>query len=137
MLTRIQIYLSGAMKNVEDTGWRERFIAGAYNLLGISVFNPACYYNYTDKVGSTVKECMNYFLHRIRSADVVVVNLDHSDESPGTLVELAVAHEHHVPIIGFTTGKGVYNWALEFCDKVFENNTAEDILDYINIYYGV
>lgn len=137
MLTRIQIYLSGAMKNVEDTGWREKFIVGACNMLDVSIFNPVCYYNYTDRPSTTVKECLNYFLHRVRSADVVVVNLDYSEDSPGTLTELAVAHEHHVPIVGFTTGKGVYNWALEFCDKVFENDNVEDILDYINIYYGV
>lgn len=75
---------------------------------------------------------MNYFLHKVSKSDLLLVNLDNSNSSVGTGMEVQKAFDTGIPIIGFGT-KNIYPWIKEHCDIVFEDRF--DALVYIKEYY--
>ena len=50
---------------------------------------------------------MNYFLHKVSKSDLLLVNLDNSNSSVGTGMEVQKAFDTGIPIIGFGT-KNIY-----------------------------
>lgn len=129
----LKIYLSGASKNLDDHGnlWREdaKFIGDMHSILA---YNPNDFYNYTDKNPNTVKECMKLFLHQVELSDVILVNLDYTDGSVGTGMEVMHATNLNKPIIGFGN-TNVYPWVAEMCDVILSD--LGQAMDYIAINY--
>ena len=66
-------------------------------------------------------------------SDLVIVNLDNSDKSVGTGMELMLAHELNKPIIAFNDNETTYPWSKELCDVVLLNE--DEVVDYIKNYY--
>lgn len=139
---KINVYLSGAVKRVsnEFQSWRNECIEltdedfGIYNL--INCIDPTRYFNYSkNKTPKTEKQCLDLFMWQVEKSDVVLVNLDYSEVSPGTVAELEHAYCNGVPVIGFGKEEYTwYNWAKERCSVVFDNLT--DALNYIDTSYA-
>lgn len=129
----IKVFLSGAIKHVNDYGEAWRYAAEkSLNEFGIKVFSPNKYYNYDDKSSFTIKECRKLFFNHLRKSDVVLVNLNYSDSSVGTGMEISLANELKIPIIGFGNEE-IYDWVIDCCDVVLDN--LEDAIDYIKSMY--
>lgn len=129
------IYTSGATKNVtpeESYNWRkntrEYF---KYHLYNVDVFIPEEHFSYQDPP-QTEKECMSLFLYKLAKSDFVLVNLNNSDTSVGTGIEIGMALQLGKPIIGFGTTH-IYPWIKEACNVTL--NTIEESLEYIRLHY--
>lgn len=132
----MKVYLTGASRYLKDEGegWRKECEQLVEQLdWDINVINPNTFFNYSTMKADTEKQCMTCLLHHVKQSDVLLCNLDYTNMSPGTLMELGVAYTLGIPIIGFGKGADVYGWAEEVCDCVFES--AGDALSYIYCYY--
>jgi nucleoside 2-deoxyribosyltransferase len=106
----MQVYLAGALtthwidkKWHIATAWRDELIE-FFKDNGISYFNPADTYenpkNHTYD-GSLIVKQNDYYLNQ---CDILIVNLDYINESPGTLYELFLANKlYEKPVIALTT----------------------------------
>ena len=120
-MKRLNIYLAGACKGLVDEGtsWRneafERFILA------------------DGSKSITAKQTKNFYIkYLIANSDLILVNLNNTENSVGTGQELQYAVDKGIPVIGF--GKqNVYEWLPEDCDVVFD--TLEEAVDYIINYY--
>jgi len=132
---KFQIYLAGACKGLtkeEANRWRGECQNWATWHEDVYMYNPNDYFNYWDRHPLLDEECMKTFLAQLRQSDLVLVNLDQSAHSVGTGIEVAIAHELKIPVIGFTVnGKDVYEWTALMCDMVYN----VDIVDMLNHIY--
>lgn len=136
----LKIYLSSATKQVdkEFQDWRTKCVnfwheAGVY--YDLDFINPIAYFNYTDKLPKTDKQCLDLFMWMIDKSDVLLINLDHSDSSIGAAMEVEHAYCKGIPIIAFGKKKDTwYNWVVERVSIVFDS--LDDAVDYINNTYG-
>lgn len=139
-MDKLRIYLSGATKQVskEFQNWRYKCLdfedIGLYP--NLKFIDPISYFNYTDKKPKTDKQCLDLFMWMVESCDVLLVNLDNSESSVGTMAEIEHAYCNNIPVIGFGTRTfSWYSWARERCSITF--NTLDEAVDYINYAYGV
>lgn len=132
---KFQIYLAGACKGLtkeEANQWRGECQNWATWHEDVYMYNPNDYFNYWDMIPLVDEECMKTFLAQLRQSDLVLVNLDQSAHSVGTGMEVAIAHELKIPVIGFTINdKDVYEWTALMCDMVYD----VDIVDMLNHIY--
>lgn len=132
----LKVYLSGASKCLEDMGntWRQKCedFVEEYGF-DMRIYNPNTYFNYKDMPPDTTKQCMECLLHHVKTSDVILCNLEHTDKSSGTCIELGYAKALGIPIIGFGKRIGVYEWAEEMCDHIVIDMI--DALTYIYSYY--
>lgn len=135
------IYTAGGMTGLtyeEQTKWREwveKYINEVYKskLYNIHTINPVKYYNFEEKRHKTEQEVMNFDLHKVRNSNLVIVNFN-APKSLGTMAELAVAHEHNIPIIGLNEEKREFHpWQKCFCERIFDK--MDDLLDYMSEFY--
>lgn len=135
------VYLAGGMTGLtyeEQIHWREQIekrLSGTYKseLYNVHTINPVKYYNFEEKRHKTEREVMNFDLHKVRSANLVIVDFFDS-KSLGTMAELAVAHEHHIPIIGLNEEDNqLHPWQECMCERIF--NKMDDLLDYVAEFY--
>ena len=129
------IYTSGATKNVtSEASYRWRIYAKDYfkkRLYNVDVFIPEEHFSYEDPP-KTEKECMSLFLYKLIISDFVLVNLDDSDKSVCTGIEIGTALQLGKPIIGFGA-KNVYPWIKEACNVTF--STIDEALEHIRLHY--
>ena len=136
------IYLAGAMTGLtykEQTKWRENIIeifnrewlnSHVYN---VQFINPVRYYNFEEKRHKSEQEVMNFDLHKVRNSNLVIVNFN-APKSLGTMAELAVAHEHNIPIIGVNEAAyDLHPWIECMCERIFDN--MEEMLIYVAEFY--
>ena len=116
-----RIYLSGSMMNSsweEQTKWRRQLTdAIKWNYEGnknVSVFDPTQYYNFEEKLHKSEKEIFEFDLYNLRRSDLVVVNFLNS-KSLGTMSELILAHELHIPVIGYNPNNETLHPWMECC----------------------
>lgn len=136
----INVYLAGACKNIPDEGaaWRNQATAmleqaAEWNNIKIKVINPLNYFTYAENKQKSHKQVKNFYMNQIRKCDVVLVNLSHTDTSPGTAQETQFAVDHDIPVIGFGT-IDIYSWISDVdCDVTFESMT--EAIDYISDYF--
>jgi hypothetical protein len=150
-----KIYLSGAMSGLsmkEQTAWRDDMrddiiTTGAfYDCQKKPIFfNPPYWYSFEecnklDEKGQELyqKEAMNYDIYDLRNSNLVIVCLDHVNSSIGTAMEIAIAKELHIPIIGFfynglTELKNIHPWIVNSLDKYCEK--YEDAYMYVVEYF--
>lgn len=87
-------------------------------MLMLSFFNPPLYYSPNQPYHKNEREVMEYELDRLRKSDVVIVNFN-IPKSIGTAMEVAVARENRIPIIG----NDFYSHNLEIVGNIFDNKT--------------
>ena len=142
MNTRL-IYLSGGMGNLpfeEQVGWRNEFTNG---LLETSTkkgyvfkplfFNPPYYYSPVTNNHKSDREVIEYDLCRLRESDIVVVNFNQPN-SIGTAMELMLAIEMHIPVIGINEKHyELHPWLKECCTRICDS--LNDAVGHVWYYY--
>ena len=137
---RLKIYAAGACRHVPDEGraWREQVTkmleqAAEWKNAQVSVVNPLDFFTYAENKQKSHKQVKQFYMNKIKNCDVVLVNLDSTDYSPGTAQEVQYAVDHEIPVVGFGTDK-VYPWLSDVdCDVTFEKIT--EAVDYIRDYF--
>ena len=117
-----KIYLSGSMMDSsweEQTKWRRQFQDaikfGDYDYeKSVTFFDPTRYYNFKEKQQKSEREVMEFDLYNLRNSNLVVVNLNNS-KSLGTMSELILAHELHIPVIAWNPNNELLHPWMESC----------------------
>ena len=136
----IKIYLSGGMGNLsweEQSKWRQQVQdAIKYNNECEKkpiFFNPVNYFNFEEVRYKTQKEVMEFDLYNLRNSNLVIVNFN-DVKSIGTAMELVLAKERNIPVIGFgVNGQTIHPWLLECCTRVCEN--LRETVSYVVEFY--
>lgn len=145
MLKNIKIYTAGKMTGLrlkEQMQWRSELCNSIRELIDpslckVEVFCPPLYYN--DNNFQSDNEVMEYDLARMKSSDIVVVNLDNLKTSIGTIMELATAKEHnmsggkHIFVIGIGEKEEQHPW-VRCCVHRFVSGTKE-AAEFINEFF--
>ena len=138
------LYLSGGMSGLtveESNGWRIKVKQDlfAFVLNGtLKVFNPMDSYIHNE-YRMNEKEAMRYDLNILRKSSYILVYFN-DIKSLGTAMEIAIAHELKIPIIGVFDNKENYNaldtlhpWVYNMCDVVLDS--LDDAIRYIKNNY--
>lgn len=136
----VKIYLSGGMGNLsyeEQSKWRKQVqdaINFNYDCTKKPIFfNPVNYYNFEDVRYRSEREVMEFDLYNLRNSNLVMVNFN-DVKSIGTAMELMLAKERNIPIIGFgVNGQTIHPWLLECCTRVCE--TLREVVEHIVEFY--
>lgn len=136
----VNIYLSGGMSDLsldEQLGWRNTIINVVsrcdYLTKKPIFFNPPKYYSPSCNSHKTEKEVMEFDLYNLRKSDVVVVNFN-LPNSIGTAMELMLAKEYNIPIIGINLNDvKLHPWLVECCNRIF-GSFSEAIEHLINYF---
>ena len=135
----IKIYLSGSMAGIsleEQSKWRQKVMDainhGYEHEKKVVFFNPVNYYNYKEQHHKSEKEIMEFDLYNLRNSDLVIVNFNNV-WSIGTAMELMLAKEMHIPVIGWNpSGEELHPWLVEcttrLCDDLRE--TVEHVVNF-------
>jgi nucleoside 2-deoxyribosyltransferase len=136
----IKIYLSGSMSGVsleEQTKWRRKVVDaikhGYEHEKKATFFNPVDHYNFEERQHKTEKEIMEYDLYNLRNSNLVIVNFNNI-WSIGTAMELMLAKEMHIPVIGWnSSGEDLHPWLAE-CTTRLCDNLRETVEHVVNFY---
>lgn len=136
----IKIYLSGSMSNVsfeEQSKWRQQIQdAIKFNYeheKKATFFNPVQYFNFVEKRYESELEIMNFDLNGLRNSDLVIVNFN-NPSSIGTAMELMLAYEMRIPILGLNKDDTkLHPWLECCCDRIFNN--MKDLVEYTVEFY--
>ena len=136
----IKIYLSGSMSDVsfeEQSKWRQQIQdAIKFNYeheKKATFFNPVQYFNFVEKRYESELEIMNFDLNGLRNSDLVIVNFN-NPSSIGTAMELMLAYEMRIPILGLNKDDTkLYPWLECCCDRIFNN--MKDLVEYTVEFY--
>ena len=163
MLNNFKIFLSGGITGLdtkECKKWRDCLQSRFYGVFGLNnniIVNQMRHFNPNKETSDTLeKEAMMYNLYHVRTADIIIVNLDKLN-SIGTAQELMLAYELHKPIIGFIQEDKVskiHPWIQMEIGKLFTYKynkyyteatdeetpdclewTLEGIVDYVKNHY--
>lgn len=139
------VYLAGAMGCLKDNpeamnGWRikaSNYLKDYAVLKGekINIVNPVDFFNFIEpRKYKTQAEIMNYDLFHVKKSDLILVNLDHINESPGTIVELYQANKiSDIPVVAFGKDDNVHPWILECVNRI--ETDLVSAIEYINEFY--
>lgn len=137
----VNIYLSGGMGDIsyeEQMKWRLQVInAILYGDYGYKMtplfFNPPEYYNFEEKRHKTEREIFEFELNQVRKSDLIIVNFN-VPYSIGTAMELAIAKEHHIPVIGLNKDKvDLHPWLIECCTRICDD--MHELVDHVTNFY--
>lgn len=134
-----QIYLSGGMSGLtmeEQTEWRKyviHFLQKESLLRGskdrVSYYNPPEFFNFEEILHKTEREVFEYDITRLKESKLVIVNFNNPN-SLGTAMELIVAKEYGIPVIGLNVEKhNLHPWLIECCTRIFED--MDEMLYYV------
>ena len=133
-----KIYLCGGMSNLsmeEQNRWREackEWLLAQECDYHLTVINPCDYFSFFNKKHSSEKEIMNYDLNHVRSSNLLLTYFN-SPNSIGSAIEMFLAKELHIPVIGINKNEEIHPWILECVDRMFDNE--KDALEYIKEFY--
>ena len=137
----VKIYLSGSMSGIswnEQTRWRKQFseavVFGDYDYdKKVSFFDPTRFYNFEEKQHKSEYEIMEFDLYNLRNSDLVVVNFNNPN-SIGTAMELMLAKELHIPIIGLNKDKKeLHPWLECCCNRMCDD--MRELVSHVVEYY--
>lgn len=139
-MNTINIYLSGGMGGLsfdEQVGWRNQIVDNIITDDALTFkpvfFNPPYYYTPTYNYHKSEKEVMEFDLYKLRKSDIVIVNFN-VPNSIGTAMELMLAKEYNIPIIGINiNNKELHPWLSECCSRMCDS--IEETLEYVKKYY--
>lgn len=135
------IYLAGAISLYHKydemwrcRDWRDRVTNYIEHVHDIGkTFDPTINFerNLTHCNGKSV---LQQNRHYVKKSDLVIVNLEDLDESPGTLWEIFIASEMGIPVIAFGSCKWEYSpHVAESITIKFES--LKDVLNHIHLLY--
>lgn len=136
----VKIYLSGGMNSLsfeEQSKWRKQIINaikfGDYHCEKKPIFfNPVDHYNFTEIRYKSEREVMEFDLNALRKSDLIIVNFN-DPRSIGTAMELMLAKEMHIPVIGWNpSGEVLHPWLTECATRLCANlrETVEHVVDF-------
>ena len=138
-MNSLKVYLSGSAKNVDEQfqNWRQECytcqLIGYYPSL--KFINPLAHFDYKRNKPKTDKQCLDLFMWLVDKSDILLVNLDHSENSIGTAMEVEHAYCNNIPIIAFGKKENTwYNWVVERASVVFDSLSSA--IHYIDDSYG-
>lgn len=129
------IYLAGAMSGLpfeEQMEWRNKIkktLECEYLCRNkhVECFSPPMYYSFEQKEHRSEREVFEFDLNEVRKSDLIIVNFNKPD-SIGVSMELAIAKEYRIPIIGLNeNNKEIHPWLIECCTRV-----CDDMIELIN-----
>jgi len=135
------IYLAGAMSGMsfeEQTKWRQKvkdaILYGGYGYNFKPIFvDPTQYYNFEEVSHKSEKEVMNFDLYKVRTSDLIVVNFN-DPSSLGAAIEIAVAHEYRIPVIGLNQNNvSLHPWLECMCDRICSD--MRELVSHIVEFY--
>lgn len=137
----MRIYLAGGMSGLsfeEQTKWRsnvrDAILYGEYDYdIKPRFFSPPEYYPIEEQRHKSEREAMEFDLNALRKSDLVIVNFNAPD-SIGTAMELMLARELRIPVVGLNKdGFDLHPWLIEcstrICDDMYE------LVEYVVEYY--
>lgn len=138
------LYLSGGMSGLsvrEANEWRVKVKQdlSAFILNGtLKVFNPMESY-INNEYCMDEREAMQYDLNMLRKSSYVLVYFNDID-SLGTAMEIAIAHELKIPIVGVFDWEEdceafdiLHPWVYNMCDVILDS--LDDAIRYIGLNY--
>ena len=133
----VDIYLAGGMGNLdfeEQSKWRRQIMDeikfGDHDYEYKPLFiNPVDYYNFEEVRHKSENEIIEFDLNRVRKSDLIIVNFN-DPTSIGTAMEIAVAKELHIPIVGINIGnKQLHPWLKCSCMRICED--LREAVEYV------
>lgn len=139
----MKIYLAGAMTGTnfsDQIWWRAEFtnqLKDKVDLFGCDtkyhIFNPLFYYNLKDKIEKSDREVFEFDIHNLKKCDLVIANLNKQD-SIGTCMEVAIARDNDIPVIGLYEDKEkLHPWLEECCIRVCDS--MEELIEYTFAFF--
>lgn len=151
---KVRIYLAGAIGcygvgaeypqlwRKMASEWFEIYSGYAYDYHFYCI-DPTRYYEYGKDYHKSEKEVMLFDLRKVKSADIILVNLKDIEKSPGTIDEVFYAWINKIPVVGFLEKDNGANdfelhpWVTEQIDRIeVGNNAMKKAMIYIKDYYG-
>lgn len=139
-MSEVNVYLSGGMSGLsldEQTKWRKAIRDEIlYNCEWEKkpvFFDPTQHYSVFEEEHKSEREAMEYDLYKLRNSDLVIVNFN-SPKSIGTSMELMLAKEYHIPVIGLNKdGLDVHPWLIECTTRMC--NDIREVVDHVVSFY--
>lgn len=142
-MENVKIYLSGAMAGYtieEQLKWRSEFknmIMNEDHSKVPIIHSPPEYFPFIENIAKSdrisEREVMEFDLYQVRTTDLVVVNFN-NPSSIGTAMEIAVARDRNIPIIGMNEKDlKLHSWLTESCIRIC--GTMEELVWYVNKFY--
>lgn len=139
-MDRVRFYLAGGMGGLtikEQMCWRneikDMIISNIKSDKSTYFFLPPYYYQPDGDYHKSELEALRFDLDRLRNSNVVIVNFN-VPLSIGTAYEIAVAHEHRIPIIGLIeSNENIHPWLFISCTRICK--TKKELVDHIINYY--
>lgn len=137
----IRIFLSGGMSGLsfdEQTKWRKQFSNaikyGEYDYVKKPyIFDPTLYYNFEEIRHRSEHEVMEFDLNALRKSDLLVVNFNQPN-SIGTSMEVMLAKELHIPIIGLNKdNKEIHPWLSCCCNRMCQD--MRELVEHVTEFY--
>ena len=138
-----KVYLSGGMSGLsfeEQTQWRKDVEDGIWEQLNRwstvhtpVFFNPVDYYNFQKVRHKSEREAFEFDLQNLKDSRLVIVNFNDT-KSIGTAMELAIAKDRGIPIIGLNQDKvELHPWLAECCTRICDS--MDELIDYVVEFY--
>lgn len=140
-MENIKIYLAGGMSGLsykEQMGWRDQLIycikySGLDLMKSVNFFSPPDFYNFEEPQHKSEREVFEFDLYNLKKSDLVVVNFN-DPKSLGTAMELAIAKENKIPVIGLNEKDAeLYPWLRECCTRICDD--FNELLNHIIEFY--
>lgn len=135
----MKIYLAGGMGSLsfeEQSTWRKVVtdsLINNYNGQRNLIINPVNFYNFESVEYKTQREVMEFDLYQVRTSDLIIVNFN-DEKSIGTAMELMLAKELHIPIIGLNEkNTKLHPWLVECCTRICDSMT--ELLCHVGDFY--
>jgi nucleoside 2-deoxyribosyltransferase len=122
----------------EQTKWRRRFQDaikyGGFDLNKNPIFfDPTMYYSLFEKQHKSEREVFEFDLNALRKSDLVIVNFN-VPQSIGTAMELMLANELHIPIIGYNKNDfELHPWLECCCSRICDS--FEELVTHVADFY--
>lgn len=142
-MDRCKIYLCGGMSGLsqaEQSKWRWNVIKGIEDgdkYYGYKYepdfFNPMVYYNLTDNEHKLEREPFEFDLYNLRNSNLVIANFN-APGSIGSAMEIAIAFENRIPVVGLNkNGYELHPWLEESCIRMCDN--MDELIEHVALYY--
>ena len=145
MKNTLQIYLGGKMSGLDYktmSMWRREvatqlFITSSYfHNTKLCIIDPVTFFNFEEKRHQTELEVMKFDLAKVKSSDILIVNLDGLNTSIGTCIECYEAYKKEIPVLAFGSEElysNLHPWIQ--CCITRHDKTYLDTVQYIKDFY--
>ena len=142
-MDQCKIYLCGGMSGLsqaEQSKWRWNVIKGIEDgdkYYGYKYepdfFNPMVYYNLTDNEHMLEREPFEFDLYNLRNSNLVIANFN-APGSIGSAMEIAIAFENRIPVVGLNKNEyELHPWLEESCIRMCDN--MDELIEHVALYY--